>query len=354
LKFANASKIKKLQHVLQEYSRVVNIFVDRFWDDCPNKMELLASRIAIDDSWLCANLRKTAAREAIDLITTVKKHPKQHKKPKHAGTSMRLSRDNAQFRLSDKTAAFDAWLHLCGIGQSTIIDLPIKLHKQWHKWNAVGRLLNSFVVSPDFVQFAFEIDVGPKLPPTSCIGLDTGINTLATLSTGEQLGTDLKDKINVVLRKKRGSKGYKRAVRTLRQRMDEVAKKATDGISLLVVENLSGIKTSRRLSRNTRRLVSNWQLGHWFQRLEKACQEKNVSFRTVPPYKTSQICQSCGHVDQRNRHNQKFLCRKCGFADNADINAAKNILQRHLTGPFGAGCKPKDGNGNQFANEELA
>lgn len=30
----------------------------------------------------------------------------------------------------------------------------------------------------------------------------------------------------------------------------------------------------------------------------------------------------------------------CGHAENADVNASKNILERFLTGPYGAGCKP--------------
>ncbi|HDQ15942.1 MAG TPA: hypothetical protein ENN45_02675 [Bacteroidetes bacterium] len=38
--------------------------------------------------------------------------------------------------------------------------------------------------------------------------------------------------------------------------------------------------------------------------------------------------------------DEKFLCQKCGYTDNADINAARNILERFLTGQYGAGCKP--------------
>lgn len=51
----------------------------------------------------------------------------------------------------------------------------------------------------------------------------------------------------------------------------------------------------------------------------------------VNPRNTSRRCSSCGHVAQENRESQAvFLCKACGFNDNADHNAAVNILDRAL------------------------
>lgn len=51
----------------------------------------------------------------------------------------------------------------------------------------------------------------------------------------------------------------------------------------------------------------------------------------VNPKNTSRRCSSCGHVAQENRESQAvFLCKSCGFSDNADHNAAINILDRAL------------------------
>ena len=51
----------------------------------------------------------------------------------------------------------------------------------------------------------------------------------------------------------------------------------------------------------------------------------------VDPKNTSRRCSSCGHVAQENRESQAaFLCKKCGHSDNADHNAAINILDRAL------------------------
>lgn len=49
----------------------------------------------------------------------------------------------------------------------------------------------------------------------------------------------------------------------------------------------------------------------------------------VDPRNTSRRCSSCGHVAQENRESQAvFVCKQCGYSDNADHNAAVNILDR--------------------------
>jgi putative transposase len=50
---------------------------------------------------------------------------------------------------------------------------------------------------------------------------------------------------------------------------------------------------------------------------------------SVDPAYTSQTCCKCGHVDSANRLTQsEFGCVGCGYSDNADRNAAKNILSK--------------------------
>jgi transposase len=50
----------------------------------------------------------------------------------------------------------------------------------------------------------------------------------------------------------------------------------------------------------------------------------------ITPAYTSQRCSACGHVDRESRKSQAdFLCTACGYACNADVNAAKNIAAGH-------------------------
>ncbi|MBI2568800.1 MAG: transposase [Candidatus Schekmanbacteria bacterium] len=47
----------------------------------------------------------------------------------------------------------------------------------------------------------------------------------------------------------------------------------------------------------------------------------------VPARDTSRRCSACGHTAAENRPSQTmFRCVQCGHSENADLNAAKNVL----------------------------
>lgn len=48
----------------------------------------------------------------------------------------------------------------------------------------------------------------------------------------------------------------------------------------------------------------------------------------VDPADTSRTCYICKHVDKNSRQGEVFQCTKCGYVNDADVNAAKNILER--------------------------
>jgi transposase len=50
----------------------------------------------------------------------------------------------------------------------------------------------------------------------------------------------------------------------------------------------------------------------------------------INPAFTSQRCSVCGHADSKSRESQAvFRCTACGYACNADVNAARNIAAGH-------------------------
>jgi len=63
-----------------------------------------------------------------------------------------------------------------------------------------------------------------------------------------------------------------------------------------------------------------------FGEIRRSLEYKCGRLVEVNPAYTSQTCSECGHTDKENRKTQaRFLCVSCGFASNADTNAAMNI-----------------------------
>lgn len=396
IKFATNKKKTELQSILKEYGKVVNIFIDYFWTNPVDKTKLLKPIVDTPkDTWLSARLRKVAAREALDMVASVKNvfewnkeqiqntidalekkikttqlntrenrrkinnwHKKlkankskismiQPHKPKHKGIKMSVSCTIGELQKPKKqTKEFDAWLHLASIGNKISLDIPIKFHKHYRELDQKGQQLNSYVITKDSVQFCFERETGPKKEVKNIIGIDTGINALASTSGKQQFGTDIKRLIEKSKRCKKGSKGKQRAINTIKQRINEVAKEVIKDEDLVVVEKLSNLnsnsKLKGRLSKNIRSSIGSWNYAYWLNRLEMNCEENRVSFRTVSPYNTSITCPACNLANSRNRNGEIFKCQACGYTDNADVNAALNIVQRFLTGKYGSCYKPEN------------
>jgi len=63
--------------------------------------------------------------------------------------------------------------------------------------------------------------------------------------------------------------------------------------------------------------------------LEYKAPWRGATLVAVPPAFTSQQCSCCGRIAVENRKTQAlFECVQCGHAENADRNAARNILLR--------------------------
>jgi IS605 OrfB family transposase len=159
---------------------------------------------------------------------------------------------------------------------------------------------------------------------------------------------DTEAHVERIKRCEHGSKGQQKARRALRQRMDEVARDVTSdpNLRLVVVERLRNLnkntKVRRRLNKNMRRSLGAWAYRYWLGRIQSRTEDNRVVFRSVNPAYTSQRCHVCGHTERGNRSGEVFRCRVCDHTDNADLNAARNILDRFLSGPYGAGFRPKD------------
>ena len=90
----------------------------------------------------------------------------------------------------------------------------------------------------------------------------------------------------------------------------------------IIIENLDVLKMSKGDSKLSKHILDcAW--GNFFEMLEY----KTNVHRINPAY-TSQTCSKCGYIDSQNRKTQShFECVKCNHTENADLQAAKNILE---------------------------
>ena len=176
--------------------------------------------------------------KAVRLSRAEKRKEKQQckstpKKPILRRLKADLSALCATLEIPEQQSCFDAWLHLNSLGNKICLNLPIKFHKHYFELAELGTRCTQFIVTDKYIQIPFEITVQEKLPPTGCVGVDTGINALASTSVGVQYGTEIKNKIERVKRCQHGSKGQQRARRSLRQYIDNTVNE------IMLIENLT-------------------------------------------------------------------------------------------------------------------
>lgn len=193
----------------------------------------------------------------------------------------------------------------------------------------------------------------------SVIGMDWGLVSMFTTSDGRILGGELytwlkaRDKelsklvagLNAQGIKLRDSRRYRnlnsRIRSYVRNEVGRIINTLTDeDIKEIVVEDLDF--RSSRMSRAMNRIMTRAGRGAVSAKLASLTEEFGIKVTAVNPAYTSQCCSSCGFSAKQNRTSQaKFKCRFCGLKLLADVNAARNILQRRSLETEGLRYKSK-------------
>ena len=211
------------------------------------------------------------------------------------------------------------------------------------------------------VAFAAIPDPVPAPGNGQVVGIDRGVAVCAALSTGELLhvpGLTARERKRLrrlerkLARARRGSNRRGRVrlaiarlqARETDRRKDWAEKTSTDiarRFDLIRVEDLRdqehdplgqgnrrddpGRNVRAKAGLNRGILRSGW--GLLVRRLE---QKAPGRVEKIKPAFTSQRCSACGQVDGKSRESQAvFRCTACGYACNADVNAARNIAAGH-------------------------
>lgn len=217
-----------------------------------------------------------------------------------------------------------------------------------------------------FLSFVVEILPVTVEPKNQGVGVDLGLETLATLSTGEKVKAPNTSVLDRKIRK--GKRKLSRAVKGSRRREllrvavarmeakqrdirkdfnQKLATRLVRENSVVVLEdlNVSGMVKNRCLSRAISR--AGWR------QIRTLCEAKanlinDREVRTISRWEpTSQTCSCCGYRwGKLDLSVRSVLCISCGTEHDRDVNAGVNILaagQADLNGQALSSVRPRSG-----------
>lgn len=200
-----------------------------------------------------------------------------------------------------------------------------------------------------YVAFSVEVEAQPLRPTGRTIGVDVGVNRLASLSNGNHLLGPRAQRHGLsrtrraqrsVARKCRGSNRRRKAVQRFARlkehernrradRAHKISKGLVDRFDLIAIEDLK-ILNMVRGNRGLAREIHDQGWGTFAHCLTYKAESAGRQVVLVDPRNTSRTCAECGAVDRDSRKGRHFVCTSCGHDDDADTNAARNILARAL------------------------
>jgi putative transposase len=206
-----------------------------------------------------------------------------------------------------------------------------------------------------FCSFSVEIDRTDPAPiaPSSAVGVDLGIKSLAVLSTGEVIANPRH--LDIALRqlrrlqrqaarrigpdrrtRQRPSRRWHRTQARIAKLHTAVANARRNGLHQLttslvrthgtvVVEdlNVAGMIRNRRLSRH----IAGVGLGEFRRQLEYKTRWRGGQLYIADRwYPSSKTCSACGAVKTKLRLSERtYHCDQCGLTLDRDLNAARNL-----------------------------
>ena len=142
-------------------------------------------------------------------------------------------------------------------------------------------------------------------------------------------------KLNTI--KRRESNITKDLNHKISRKIVDYAKANQCGIKL---EKLEGIRQRTKTAKSFKYSLNSWAYYQLQQFAEYKAQLAGVPVAYIEPAYTSQRCQMCGQLG--NRNDKSFKCPHCGYVVHADVNASWNIAgsEQLLVGPKSK-CRPE-------------
>jgi len=189
------------------------------------------------------------------------------------------------------------------------------------------RICNSIKIFKNHFQLSWCVEKSPKPQGDKIIGIDQGLKTVATLSDDQTTpdmdchGHSLQSVIKRLSRKKKGSRGFKKA---------QVHRKnfVNWSINQLDFSNLQEVRLEKIIDLNkgvkTSRSMTHWSNPEIRDKVLWRCEELEVPVVEQESAYRSQRCHQCSQVRKGNRKGKIYSCPNCSWVGDADFNAAMN------------------------------
>ncbi|UUU35815.1 transposase [Streptomyces sp. CA-210063] len=251
-------------------------------------------------------------------------------------------------------------------GHLTLAKMAEPLDIRWSRPLPEGAEPTTVTVSRDaagrwFVSMLCEDTIVPAPATADAVGVDAGVTSLVTLSTGEKIANprhERRDRVRLakaqreLSRKAKGSANREQARRKVAKVHVRIADRRRDFLhklsTRLVRENQTVViedLTVRNLLKNGRlaRAISDAAWTELRHMLEYKCawygRELVVIDRWFP---SSKLCGACGTVRGKLPLNVREWTCECGTVHDRDVNAARNILAAGLAASAcGDGVRPQ-------------
>jgi len=251
-------------------------------------------------------------------------------------------------------------------GQLTLAKMVEPLDIRWSRPLPEGAEPTTVTVSRDsagrwFVSMLCGDRIAPAPATANAVGIDAGITSLVTLSTGEKIANpkhEWRDRVRLaraqreLSRKVKGSVNREKARRRVAGVHARIADRRRDFLhklsTRLVRENQTVViedLTVRNLVKNhsLARAISDASWTELRSMLEYKCawygRELVVIDRWFP---SSKLCGTCGTVREKLPLNVREWTCECGTVHDRDMNAARNILAAGLAASAcGDGVRPQ-------------
>lgn len=274
-------------------------------------------------------------------------------------TNPRFGHDGKQVKKDNPHSKY-GHVHLPGIGWI----------KMFHDRYVEGEIrLATFIRKADgwHVRITCVLEKQVLEPTGQSVGIDLGIESFATLSTGEHIENPRYYKKGLARQAhaqrrlsrregpdkrvgKRPSRRWVKAVQLLRKQNLHVANQRKEFQRRLVhdlvskydqiaVENLNihGMVKNHCLAQH----ISDAGWGQFVSMLEAKAESAGRKVTKVDPAYTSQDCSDCGKRVPKKLSERHHHCPYCGVSLHRDVNAALNIKKRAESSAFGDGSNPK-------------